>query len=401
MCENQRKKKGGYHIPQKLSAMKYIKNNKRRAAVLVVSLGLCFVVSYLTQFLLSATEESFGSVYLELTKKIQFVNLTDSTLGIEPESVPKEDMTWLYLQKIQEVVEKLKNHDQIREVYYAQILLADLTPPIAHMTYIMPLMDKEGIPLLMEHAGAALSRGRLPEHAGEIVMDEASMKNNGYSLNGYFKSESYGTAYQIVGVLSCENYFGCGIPTEEIPRPYMMIVHSEGVDDLAAELAEEGIEVREGVDSVMDYNWGARVLREDVRNIIEQSTNVIFTGILVLLSIALLIVYAMYLRDRREEWCLYSSIGYSRRTIYFSILRELLFTFAAALLLGIVIIVISQLILDAVLISPQGLKCRYFHPETIGKLICAYTMVLGILQIPVRYALYKVRTVDAIEDELY
>ena len=120
-----------------------------------------------------------------------------------------------------------------------------------------------------------------------------------------------------------------------------------------------------------------------------------------LLSISLFIVYTTYLRDRRDEWCLYSSIGYSRKTIYFSILRELLFTFAAALLIGAVIIVLAEIIINLVMIEPQGLKCRYFYPDTIVEILCAYTLLLGVLQIPVRYALFKIRTIDAMDDDLY
>ena len=52
-------------MPQKLSAINYIKNNVRRVVVLTVSLGLSFVLVYLTQFMLSTTEESFKRIVFQ------------------------------------------------------------------------------------------------------------------------------------------------------------------------------------------------------------------------------------------------------------------------------------------------------------------------------------------------
>lgn len=92
---------------------------------------------------------------------------------------------------------------------------------------------------------------------------------------------------------------------------------------------------------------------------------------------------------------------FSRNVIYFSILRELAFTFAAAIAIGGVIISLSVVALDYALLIPLGLKCRYFYPRTLGEIFCSYVLLFGVLQIPVRYALYKIRTIDAIEDDLY
>lgn len=388
-------------MPQKLSAMKYIKNNKRRTAVLIVSLGLCFVLTYLTQFLLSSTEETFRSLLLENTRKIQYVSLAGSSLGLDVNNLSTEEILPLYDQKMQELAERLKTHEGIKEAYYAEVLWVMITPPIGNMTCEIPLVKESELPVVLEHFGAELKEGRLPENPGEVVLDEATMKNNGYALDEYLKESSFGKVFRIVGVLDCDSYFGCGIPTEELPGSSMLMILSEGIDDISAELEKEGIVVRDTYDSVVDYVNESKFFQEEVLDVIGNSTSLIYMGIMVLLSISLIIVYTMYLRDRHDEWCLYCSIGYSRKTIYVSILRELLFTFAAALVAGGVIIAASELLLDAVMIQPQGLKCRYFHLQTIGEILCSYVLIFGILQIPVRYALYRIRTIDSIEDDLY
>ena len=66
---------------RKLSAMNYIRNNKRRAAVLIVSLALYLLIVYLTQFILSAGTESFKKILSEDTKKMQMVQLPKSAYG--------------------------------------------------------------------------------------------------------------------------------------------------------------------------------------------------------------------------------------------------------------------------------------------------------------------------------
>lgn len=388
-------------MPQKLSAIKYIKNNKRRIAVLIVSLCLCFVLTYLTQFLFSSTEETFQSICMENTRKIQYINLAGSSLGLDVEQLPEEELLSLYQQEMGQLAEKLEQHEGIEKVYYAEILFARIAPAIGIMTYEIPLVEAQDIPYILEHFGTGLARGRLPENPGEIVLDEATMKHKDYVLEDYFDEEYYGEAYQIVGVLDCDSYFGCGIPSEKMEGNFMFVVLSDGIDDMSGELEKEGIFVRDNYDSVIDYTWGAEFLEEEVIGVFNNSARLIFVGIMVLLSVSLLVVYTTYLRDRHDEWCLYCSIGYARKTIYFSILRELLFTFVTALLIGGVIIVLAEVLLDAVMIQPLGLKCRYFYPETIGEILCSYVLIFGILQIPIRYGLYKIRTVDAIDDDLY
>ena len=389
-------------MAQHLSAMRYIKNNKRRVAVLIVSLALCFVLTYITQFVLAVTEETFLVVGVEGPRRMQFIELAGSSYGIDVENTEYEEILRQYDMKRSELIENLKEHEGIKYVRNTEILWGRITALIGSWSYEMPLVDTaEDVKLIKEHFGAELKEGRMPENEGELILDEATMKNNDYVLDGYFDEKNCGTAFKIVGVLECDRYFGCGISNSEHTLSTRIMVLSEGIDDMSAELAKEGIIVRDTYDSISDSKKGREAIKRDVTDVISISTSIIYVGIIVLLSISLFIVYTTYLRDRRDEWCLYSSIGYSRKTIYFSILRELLFTFAAALLIGAVIIVLAEIIINLVMIEPQGLKCRYFYPDTIVEILCAYTLLLGVLQIPVRYALFKIRTIDAMDDDLY
>lgn len=389
-------------MPQKLSAMRYIKNNIRRVAVLIVSLGLCFVLVYLTQFVLSSTEESIRCILLKNTEKMQVLMLAGkTTLGIDTEGMSDSELTIAYAEKNLEVAEKLKKVADVKDAWFSEVLYCTISAAVGQMSYEMPLAEREKIPEILEHCGAKLVEGRLPENPGEVVLDRLSMKNNGFVLDGYFNEENYAKYFKIVGIIDCETYFGCGIPSVEWSARPAVFVLSEGIDDMSAVLHTIGIDVRENYDTVVDVKWGEKFLKEEVIDVIGNSTSIIYAGIVVLLLISLTVVYTTYLRDRHNEWCLYCSIGYSRKTIYGAVMRELLFTFGAALVLGGMLSLTAALVLNAVMMVPQGLKCRIFHPKTIAEILCIYAFLLGILQIPVRYALCKIRTIDAIEDDLY
>lgn len=388
-------------MAQKLSAMNYIKNNKRRTAVLIVSLCLCFVLTYLTMFLLSTTEETFRPILLENSKKIQYISLASSSLGIDVDNLTIEEILPIREQKIKELAKKLETHEGITRVCYAQIFYELVSPAIGQLTYEIPLVETEDIPMILEHFNTKVIEGRMPQNPGELVFDRATMEHRDYVVGQYYDEEDCGDAFQIVGVLDSDSYFGCGVVSDEWEMGAMLMVLSEGIDDLRPNLEQEGIKVRENYDSVLDYREEKEFFDKEIVGVIDNSTNAIYVGIMILLSISVLIVYTMYLRERHDEWCLYCSIGYSRKTIYLSILRELLFTFVAAVVIGGVIIAVSELAFDWTMIRPRGLKCRYFNLQALGEILCSYVLIFGILQIPVRYALYKVRTIDAIEDDLY
>ena len=72
----------------------------------------------------------------------------------------------------------------------------------------------------------------------------------------------------------------------------------------------------------------------------------------------------------------------------------------AAVLGGIAVCILVNLI-DYMMIEPLGINCRYFLPETIGDILCSFILILGMLQIPVRFALYRIQTIDAMDDDLY
>ncbi len=386
---------------QKLSAMKYVKNNKRRIAVLVVSLALSFMLTYLTNFLLMATEETARVCAIDNMEKIQYAYLMGSTLGLDVDNKSQEELNKQYREANLKLNQALKKYDGVKEVFYTEVVYNNIDMSIGSWGVEIPLMEKNEVSVIAEHWGIKLSEGRMPENAGEIVIDKAAMKNGGYVCGDYLDEVNYEKSYKIVGVLDSDRYIGYGIKNPDNHRAEMHMILSDGsIDNLSKILEQEGIKTKFGFDNVYDVVHGEEEVQRNITDVIGTSTTIVYVVITVLMFLSLYIVYTMYLRDRHNEWCLYCSIGFSRKEIYRAIMRELLFTVCLAIGVGIVLTAVGALGIDTLLFSSKGIKCRYFYPGTIGEILCTYVLLIGVLQLPVRLALHKIKTIDAIDDDL-
>ncbi len=236
--------------------------------------------------------------------------------------------------------------------------------------------------------------GHLPEKPYDIALDKATMLNRGFSVGEKIND------YTITAILKCDYYFGYGIIGNE-RYTGLNVLTKECVKDATTLFPLIGREYNKDTDLHDDYNSQKLDYEVYVKKQLVDSTKYIYVGIFILLFVSLFVVYTTYLRDRHNEWCLYCSIGYSRRSIYLSIMSELLFTFIVAILAGTVITTAMVFILDALMMSPKGMMCQYFYPDKILEILCAFVLFFGLLQLPIRYALYKIRTIDAMEDDLY
>ena len=383
---------------QKLSAMRYIKNNKRRVSVLIVSLTLCFVLTYVSFFFLSTTTETFRSLLIDNAEKLQYVQPSARVFELDYDNLLEEEYLRQYNIKLNELISKLRDKEGITDVFKAEIVYGKIQSFVGEYTFELPLVSKEEMELLLKHMRATLAEGRMPEKNNEIVLSESAMKNEAYQLGDNLKENH---SITIVGIVKCEYYFGCGIYDGDTYNNQRICILSDGsIEDLTFLLNNMGYKFDKDKESIIDKASGEEDLQNEVIYAIESSTDIVYIFILAVLFIVLLIVYTTYLRDRQNEWCLYSSIGYSKKTIYFSIIRELLFTFAVSILAGGIIIFLMEIVLEYCMIRPMGIMCRYFYPDVLIEILCSYVLLLGMLQIPVRYELYKIRTIDAMDDDL-
>ncbi len=381
---------------QKLSPMRYIRNNKRRVSVLIVSLSLCLAIIYVTNFLIMSTNSTCKKSWLDPYERMCKIGVTLDLDGEEYRDMNEDETNEIWKEMYREFANKLDGAEDVIKAFPASSTWIDIKPPIAQTGYHIPMIEPEYADILLDHMEAKLIEGRLPENPNELVLDKATMLNNFFEVG-----ETYGEGeYTITGMLDCDLYFGYGIMDAKLYNS-IYILTDKRVDDATKYFPVIGREYDKENDYVMDYTTQTDDFKNYVENEMEAATKYIYIGIFVLLFISLFVVYTTYLRDRHNEWCLYCSIGYSRRSIYLSIIGELLFTFVTAVLIGLVITALLVYALDMIIMKPKGIACQYFYPDKITEVVCAFVLFFGLLQIPIRYALYKIRTIDAMEDDMY
>ena len=379
---------------QKLSPMRYIRNNKRRVSVLVVSLSLCIAIIYVVNFLVMTTDAMSRNVFLDTRKLSCVIGFTLNFEDDEYADKDNDELKKIWNDIYRENAKKLDQEENIVKAIPFYPVNIQISPPIATLGFNLPSIDTENADVLLEHMGATLLEGHLPEKPYDIALDKATMLNRGFSVGEKIND------YTITAILKCDYYFGYGIIGNE-RYTGLNVLTKECVKDATTLFPLIEREYNKDTDLHDDYNSQKLYYEVYVKKQLVDSTKYIYVGIFILLFVSLFVVYTTYLRDRHNEWCLYCSIGYSRRSIYLSIMGELLFTFIVAILAGTVITTAMVFILDALMMSPKGMMCQYFYPDKILEILCAFVLFFGLLQLPIRYALYKIRTIDAMEDDLY
>ena len=388
-------------MSQKLYARTYLKNNKKRVATLIISLTLCVALNYLTSFLLGVSTETVKPLCCDVTRIMQYVSYYDMGMLVpdNAEYETYEEAIALYNAELEKLGQKIENEcNKVKRVFTAQSIDVGVRALFATWYFEGALMDSKNIEQYLDFYDAELVEGRLPQSEGEVVLDSITMKNNGYSIGD--PVEHY-TLYTIVGVVESDLNLICGTPHPDDTAAKRLFIFSEDITDLKAEMTGIGIELDEKYVYWTDYVTQKEDFQVNMVDAIEGSTQIVYVGIVILMCIALSVIYITFLRDRHSEWCLYASIGYSRKAIYLSIMRELLFTFILSIVIGAGITALSVWLIDILYLVPHGLGCNYFNGEAIKDVLLDFLVFFAILQIPVRYALYRIKTIDALGDDLY
>lgn len=360
----------------KLSALFYIKNNKKRISVLVVSIGLFITMLYGTGFLFSVTYASFGNIMIEKQQKCQML--------LAQEKVTENQLL--------DACEKIKTLPNVDDAFSVLCGNAYINSIIGEYGFENPLTTKENIVKYMDYMGAELVAGKIPENKGEIIYDEKYRKNLGLKLNQQLSEE-----FKLVGLVKSDYYFCCGINPYDYESSITIL--SDGKDvDYNKILSDMDIGFKF---KVIDHVTGKKDYNHAVVEAFEPSTNVLTVVSTLILILCLIIVINMYIRDRHEEWCLYHSIGFSTQNIYLCALKEFLLIFLFAICFSIVTTLIVMFSLDVLLVKSKGLLAYYFMSDKIYQIFSILVLLFGIFQIPIFHAMRKIRTIDAMEDDTF
>ncbi len=388
-------------MKSRLSAVKYIKNNKRTCFVLIVALALTFMAMYTVAYILYSTVTSLEPITLELPKKVAYAEVSRESMGIRYEDFASVAEYGAAGDAAREkFLRDLESDPDVEKAFFSQVLNARYSGVIGGVGYEFPLIDPSEIPAFLDHIGAALVDGQMPSGEGEVLINETVMKNRGLRIGDCYEKDAYGDVFRVVGVLRSHNMACVGTPRGYYNCGWRIVVLcNENSCDFRKLAAKYGVTVsKDNGDSVSDIVDYHALYETDVKKAIADVVNVILLGVMIFLSISVLVAYVSFMRNRVNEYCLYASIGYSKSEIYGMILREMAIMFCTGILLGAVVTVGTLFLMDAVVIEPKGLVADWFMKEHLLRILGAFACIIGVLQIPVIATVYKIKTIDLIDD---
>ena len=371
-------------MKSRLSAMKYIKNNKRASFVLILALALTFMAMYVVAFCFIVTIESFKPFTQELPKKIIYVNLTPESLGVDQEDFEdSEEFAKAYLEARSKFSDDLEALDGISKVYYTQVLHAEYKGIVGDFGYSFPLVEPSEVPFIANHLGAKLIDGRFPEGDGEIVVDEHIMKNNDMKIGDWFLRDNYGEVFKVVGVLRSDNMAVIGTPNGFYNNGWYHVILCNEKNAVFSDVADKlGITLHE-LDDIDDLEESRKTYDEKVVDVVETVIDVVILVIMIFLTIAVIVAYISFMRNRVNEYCLYASIGYGRSDIYGMMIREMLLIFGIGIAAGVLLSILLAVAINKTLIDPKGLVGHILYGDRLYGITATYVIIMGILQLPV------------------
>jgi|GEM_PF-1881516 len=391
---------------QKLRAWFYLKNNKKRAAILVVSFGLYFALLYGVRFFINPMHYTDEAVYLGNSELMQlaYVNQAsmlpmDLTLWEENSAATTEDKVNELNRAINEFAQKLEEDERIDHVFSCYIYGITINTLAGSANYRIPMVTKEQARLICDYFGVRLIEGSYPSKPGDIVMDERMAKNRGFSVG----DSLYDEHTRLCGIVSCDNYFAVGMEYDEVFVKRNLVFLDRGtIKDLAQFFQEYGWEASEKnyspIQILLDLETNKRNVDKS-RAEMEQPLSVMVYTITFVMGVTLYFVYQLHIKDRYEEWCLYRSLGYSQREVFLLALKEYGICLLGSGLLALIFLLII-FYFGINMMESKGIVYRLWIPETVLQLSALVVLLTGILQIPVYQAMQHIKTIDAIEDDI-
>lgn len=386
-------------MKSRLSALKFVRNNKKQVWVMIVALSMTFMTMYVINFLFLTTKESFQALFLEQPKKVAYVELSPETMGVDSASYSSEEELYQGIDEARNsIMDKLKAHEGISDVIYTQCLYANYQGIVGGVGYDFPLLEENQIPDFLEHMGALLTEGRMPEGPGEILVDKKVLQNKKMKIGGYFNESSYGKVFKVVGVLDSDVLTCVGTPRGYTNSGwYMVILCNEKNADMSAVLKDVGIETTE-YDTIYDSVDWADMYKELVTDQIDAALLAILIVVIIFLAISILVAYVSFMRSRVNEYCLYTSIGFARKDIYGMMMKEIGIIFGLSIVIGAAVTIVIMVLLGHFMLDSLGLVYHYFYPEHLLRILTAFLAIVGFLQIPVIVTINNIKTIDMIEE---
>jgi len=397
---------------QRLSAWFYLKNNKKRAAILILSFGLYFALLYGVQFFMHPTTYMDEVIAVHGAERMQhgYINGLEKlnevmSLGMDM-SLWEPEREATYEELVAEInkgtgrfAERLQAEGTAEHVFICNSYGIHVRSFGGDGYYSAPMLTRDELINFAEYLDLKVIEGRMPEQSGEFLMDERMAKNRGFSVGDYL----FDSKTKLVGIVEYDTYVAAGIDYADggAPDRNIYLLNQGTIPDLKEYFAKFGIEA--GVESsatIEIYADQVNTIKEVDKFSKELQTplSVMTYSIAFVLGLTLFFVYRLHVQDRYREWCLYRSLGYSQKDVYSLAFRE--FGICVGISVGLAAIISTVLcIIGAAIMRSKGMFYEYLLPDVLLQILGIGTLLAGVMQIPVVIAMQKVKTIDAMEEE--
>lgn len=390
----------------KLSAWRYLKNNKKRAAILIISFGLYFALLYGVRFFVNTMYYTDESVHLGNSDQMQIASIKrgdkipmNTSLWEEESSATVEEQVNEINRAFGEYAKELEKDERVDYVFLCYTYGIAIHTPLSSSYYATPMVTKDQARIICDYLGARLVEGSYPESPGDIVMDERMAKSCKVKVGDII----YDDLTRVSGIVSCSDYFAVGIEYDQLFVKRNLVFLNQGkLADLKAFFLDYGWEAseyeRSEIHILRDVD-NLNKLVEETYHSVDQPLAVMVSVITIIMGVVLYFVYQLHIKERYEEWCLYRSLGYSQREIFSLALREYVFCIIGGGILTILFLLLIFYVGGGMMDS-KGIVYHYWIPDTFVQLIAIIIFLSGLMQIPVFQAMQHIRTIDAIEDDI-
>ncbi len=373
----------------KLSPWPYIRNNRVRTTALVISLAVFILMMYVVNYVIGGIDEPFYASDVAPYERLQIVS---SYLGMVSSDYQTNEEyledAWVRARKTCELLKKEDGVVDAKPFAWQDVVLKSVIGNSSVECYLFGnTSDCEDF---IKHMDAKLVSGRLPEKAGEVLVDKKLQKNHSND-NGLF--EYMGSKYEVVGTVDSDYYLAFGIQQPGENDINILVMIEEGSTVSGKELMEKlGYDV-----FYFRTLRSTKIAHEDSIGSMDvvQTLLTVVSGALLLICVS--VVLALHIMDRHNEWCLLNSIGFSTGEIYVMALKEILICIAIAVVVGAVLCFMVIFGLKTFLYDPIGICIKTWRPAAIPRICVVFLALIGFAQIPIFNGMRKIQTIDTIE----
>ena len=370
-----------------LSALFYSRNNKKKLIAMVISIGLSISLIYVIQFLVYGAKH--GTDYTDLNPLSVYSEI--SRQGDEP------------------------IHGDMINCIVTNEYTERVIPRIRQQTFYYPItgrcavsvfsLNQEDMTYMMDKLGLTIKEGRLPKNnRDEIVIHDRLLKNKGLKLGdeiGYpvnEKEKSIEKTYKIVGVLDGASMIAL---TSLSAQKYdsglyengMLVFHKEGKrsqsNSFLSFLPKDAVYIQ-------TYQKVYDSQQKDLQDI-QRYMNILVVLLIIVISITMGNSSYIHTFQRRYEYALLYSIGYSPLWILRKTIKEVFLTCFLGYLTGMVSTSLIAGIMYLFLFYPQGLVLKLFLPEALLQTLMIPIFVSLFCILPISRMLRRVDPINIIE----